>query len=575
MSGPRPAHLGRRGATYIVRFRIPSSLRAKIGMIEFTRSLHTSDHREARHRCLRATCWFRETVDKLDGMTAPSRTDLESAALEFFNGMVATIDQREGVGPEHLADEVDFNVIASRNRIAALDAQLLGNQFDGMVAAGAADLLAHLGQEPAAWATGAEQLPLQLSARIEREQLLYLVHRLTHPVAEYTGSDPLLSGTSPQSSNQTSQASAAARPMTLQEAAGTYLKLKASSGVKGSHIEELARALGWLQERFGGGRPLSSITKKELATFRTDIGRRRNSQGTNVKVPFGSSLTDNPELQIKSVSAVRYWRSIQGLFAWALEEDNVVFDPAAGLSVLVKSGEEKRSPEPFSSEELQRFFKTPLYAGYQSAKRVSTPGDCVRREGHWWAGVILLFTGMRAAEVAQLLPEDFVFTAPIPYLQIRRENAAGIKAKSVKNENSVRRLALAPPLMQLGIEQFVSRRAKNAKGQRIFREFRLGAGSRNSDGMTKFWGDYLRRFALWKPGRATHVWRHTVIACLRAHEIPEEDIQAYVGHKRQTVTAGYGGDFPLARMAKTAMQLNYGFDVVEAAGGFFDPARHI
>ena len=78
--------------------------------------------------------------------------------------------------------------------------------------------------------------------------------------------------------------------------------------------------------------------------------------------------------------------------------------------------------------------------------------------------MILLFTGMRAAEIAQLLPEDFVFSGPIPYLLIRRENAAGVKAKSVKNDNSIRRVALAPALMQPGIVQFVSRRGKSAKG---------------------------------------------------------------------------------------------------------------
>ena len=83
-----------------------------------------------------------------------------------------------------------------------------------------------------------------------------------------------------------------------------------------------------------------------MATFRTDVTRRRNSQGSTVKVPFDASLTDKPELQIKSVTALRYWKSVQGFFAWALDEDNIVIDPAMGLSILAKKGEEKRSPEP-------------------------------------------------------------------------------------------------------------------------------------------------------------------------------------------------------------------------------------
>jgi len=92
--------------------------------------------------------------------------------------------------------------------------------------------------------------------------------------------------------------------------------------------------------------------------------------------------------------------------------------------------------------------------------------------------------------------------------------------------------------------------------------------------MTKFWAAYFKKFGLWKEGRATHVARHTFIACLRANDVPEEDIAAVVGHTRQTVTAGYGGAYPLTRKRKILDRLDFGFDVVEALGGHYDKSLH-
>jgi integrase len=122
--------------------------------------------------------------------------------------------------------------------------------------------------------------------------------------------------------------------------------------------------------------------------------------------------------------------------------------------------------------------------------------------------------------------------------------------------------------------EFVLHREQVNSRQRVFREFRTGAQDRKSDGLTKFWARYLRKFHLWEEGRSTHVWRHTVVAQLRANGVPEEDIAAFVGHSRGTVTAGYGGDYPLARKMGTVLKLDYGFDVVAALGGKFLPNPH-
>jgi integrase len=153
-----------------------------------------------------------------------------------------------------------------------------------------------------------------------------------------------------------------------------------------------------------------------------------------------------------------------------------------------------------------------------------------------------------------------------------RRDGDGKFEKTTKNEASIRDIPLAPVLIALGLEQFVRNRAKL---DRLFIEFRFGSAGRKSDGATKFWLRYLKKFGLWKPGRSTHVWRHTVAAFLRSNGVSDEDIGAFIGHSGKTVTSGYGGPQPLARKALTLSKLNYGFDILDVLGGTFVKTKHL
>ena len=403
---------------YIVRFRIPASLRDRLGMVELSRSLHTADHRVARARCLRATCWFRDTVGKLARMTAPTRSDLERAAVAFFDDLAAQVERREAFDLNNLAAEIDFNLSETRRRIAELDAQLSANAFDQQVVASAQHILNDAGLTDRRDDAALPVVARQLAARAEREQLAFLVHSLTSPAKTYRATDDLFAAPPPAAVMH-----AAAPPppdtMPLRDAGAAYLKRKLRAGLTQTHIDELKRALGWLEQRFGPDRPMGAILKPELGRFRDDIARL-NVHMRGRDVPLDARLTDNMEHQVKSVTAERYWRSVQGLFAWAASEGIIPDDPASSLKLERRKGEEKDTPLPFTREELLRLFKTPLFAGYRSHARQGLAGECHRRDGAWWSGVLMLLTGLRASELAQLLPSDFVFSADIPHLKVRR-----------------------------------------------------------------------------------------------------------------------------------------------------------
>lgn len=575
MAGVRPAHLQRRGAVYCVRFRIPTNLVPALGIVEICRSLHTRDPNLAKRRCLQATIWFRNAIEILNRMTAPTRHDLEQSARNFFDEMVRANDVPRHFNDHHFADEVAMNIEASNKRIAALDLQLINNIFDEVVKSRARIIAADAGMP-------LDKLPQEqrlyaemLAARSEREQLEMLKHMLTQPIQPFFANDALFTVSSGLSlSTPVHSALAIDTGPRLDHLVAAYMASLKARNLGYSHRDEVERALGWFKERVGPDRDINSITKAEARTFREDISRM--DAGMRGKgLPFDQRLTSIAKNQIKSATAVKYWRSVQAFFAWAeAEHDEVAHDPTHGLTLKAKKGQKRQSPEAFSMEELKRLFQTPLYAGYLSVRRRGHPGTCMKREGHWWAGVLMLWTGLRAGELSQLLPADFIIAADIPHLKVRREDEAGNEVKQTKNQASVRDIPLAPILFDLGLAEFVAVRAKRYPKDRLFREFRLGSKDRVSDGMTKFWSDYLKKFDLWKPGRATHVWRHTVVACLRANGVSDEDIGAFVGHKLGTMTSEYGGDHPLSRKAGTVQRLDYGFDVLAALGGSWDKVKH-
>lgn len=576
MSGPRPVHLSRRGAVYVARFRLPSDLAKRLGIAEVRRSLLTKDLAEARRRCLLAAAWFSTAVEQLRGMTDLSRSDLEKAVRVFFERLQQEVDQPREIPADHFDREVDFQLEATRNRIAVLDGQLIANQFSPAVQWNAEELVRLLGATLPDLTEQLRLVAMQLAARAEREQMQYLTHQLTSPATVFAPSDQLFLPGAPTSSPtalHSPQITPTTSGKTLSEASAEYLRKKKIKGVGLSQITELERSLGWLQEVLGADRRLPTVTKDEMRTFRDDLERLEVSLRGR-RAPFKDRLTNDPTKQIRSVTSTRYWKAIQSFFEWCTVELSLPADPTLGLKIEKRKHEQPESPEPFSEDELRKFLQTPVFAGYKPIKHFSTPGPCRKRGPQFWAGILPLYTGLRAGEFTQLLPSDFVFDHEIPHLKVQEVDGSGEKVKSTKNLASIRDVPLAPDLLTLGLREYVERRAKRFPKDRVFSYFRTGTQGRKSDGMSKFWLAYLKLFGLWKPGRATHVMRHTIIARLRALEIAEEDISAFVGHSGKTMTSRYGGAYPLARKAGTAAKLNYGFDLVAAVGGPYDSTQH-
>lgn len=559
----RPVHLARRGGVYLVRFRLPKDLSLALGMSEIRRSLLTRDRKTAEACCLHATAWFRQEVVRLRMASNPTRGDLERAAREFFERLRAGLDQPRTFDPDNFDLDVANAVELANAQLELHQIELTENRFGFASRYSADEMLVRVGIDPGSLEPSTMQTARRLASRALRAQWQLYVHQLTNPTGQIADFDPLFEDAyQPIVPIERRGATSVSAPsgLTLGGAVSEYLAAKKPTVGK-SQFDEVDRALGWLCEALGKDTPFAAITKDGLRGFRDDL-TRIDVTLRGRKRPFKDRLTNVPAKQIKSQTYLRYWKSVQSLFRWCESEGLRDDDPAASLALAARKQDEVHSPEPFSEPELRKLFATPVFAGYQPPRKFHVPGSYRAKGPHWWFCVLALHSGLRAGEVSQLLPDDFDFASDVPHLKVRAEDASGAKVKQTKTKASVRDVPLHPNLIALGLPDFVAKSRKRNPKARVFEFFKLGAGDRISDGATRFWGKYLRTFGLHKPGRSTHVFRHTFAAALRNAGALDEDIGALLGHAGSTITAGYGGGQSLARKAKTLALLDYGFDVV-------------
>ena len=577
MSGPRPQHLSRRGAVYVVRFTLPRDMPSALSGMEIRKSLNTKSIDEARAKCLKAELWFQRLLSRLRMMNNPTRKHVELAASLFFNRLVGIVDSPRDFLPENIDDEISFNIGESRRRISEIDEQLVLNKFDWMIEDNTRELLSEVQLKLGQLDSNLAMLALQLAAKAEREQMRYLIHQLSEPEKSFVVDDDIFlapAGAVTVPASAKNPVNSSHSTLSLGELIELHAAALEDQGNGESNLTEFRRISGWLVEEIGGTSQISTIQTPQLREFRDKL-KRRSKIRQGVSGPLSAHLTNDREGQILSSTARRYWGYIQSMFRAAVSEGHLTTDPAASLQVNIRKDEETEAKEPFSTEEVYKYFSTPLFAGYQSKTRRFETGACMVRDGHWWSGVIPAFTGMRASEVAQLLPTDFIFEADIPHILVRPEDESGAKTKTTKTKSSNRAVPIATEMLELGLREFVKRQSALFPKERIFRVFPLGTGGKKSAGMSKFWIRYFQEFGLHKPGRGTHIWRHTVIYRLRAVGVAEEDIRYLVGHASGSQTSAYGSGPVLERVQENCLKrLDYGFNVVETLGGPYNAKQH-
>jgi integrase len=209
----------------------------------------------------------------------------------------------------------------------------------------------------------------------------------------------------------------------------------------------------------------------------------------------------------------------------------------------------------FTSTQMNVLFGSPLFAGCQNDSQprfIKIPGNVRIRDHRYWVPLIMLFSGARPGEIAQLSISD-----------IRNENGTWIMHitddgggdKSVKNENSKRILPIHDQLLELG---FIDHHAaiKEAGHDRLFPKAERNSRGQMIADFSRMFSRYLTDLGI-KDGRgySQYSFRHGAADALRRAGFLDHEFKFLMGHGDTSMTGRYG-TMPQGMLEKRAELIN-------------------
>ncbi|MFX4241896.1 tyrosine-type recombinase/integrase [Aliarcobacter butzleri] len=212
----------------------------------------------------------------------------------------------------------------------------------------------------------------------------------------------------------------------------------------------------------------------------------------------------------------------------------------------------------FRPEQLEAFFSSKWYKEDLEKNLEDNPSKI-------WLPLILLHTGARTNEIAQLKIKQIVKRDGVLVFNVKEED----EDQQLKNESSRRKIPLHNTLLELGFLEFLEKQ-KAKKSEMLFDDLyhTSGKGYGQSFGkvFNKFKREWLEPETIEKIFKREllldlHSFRHTIATALRRGKISEEHISVLLGHELNQ-TQRYGNqayDFLQEEISKAS----YGIDFKE------------
>lgn len=235
-------------------------------------------------------------------------------------------------------------------------------------------------------------------------------------------------------------------------------------------------------------------------------------------------------------------------------------NPAGGIkiSTWVKPSDKSVSPDkrPFRVTELNMVFQHPWFTGCKSIAQTHEPGDLRLSGAHYWAPLLALFTGCRAAELGGLKLNEVHLDDTFPHIHVR-----GNEYRPTKGGHS-RFVPVLDALLACGFRDYVVAMGKSG-ADRLFPDWMPPKTSGDFDKDDAAWSNagLIRSFNRTVIGHRlvsfhTVGVRHEVtfhsfrgafksMLGLKKHGLPENVINEVVGHSKNEMDKRYVGVVPL------------------------------
>ncbi|WP_232479977.1 site-specific integrase, partial [Sphingomonas sp. TX0522] len=219
-----------------------------------------------------------------------------------------------------------------------------------------------------------------------------------------------------------------------------------------------------------------------------------------------------------------YMNKLSSLLNWAVREEMIDRNPARGLRVADRRlAREKR--DPFTLPQLSAIFTAPLYTGCKDdGLGYAVVGPNRPRRGRFWIPLIALWSGMRQAEICQLLTADVRSIENVLCFVVSDVDGG---SKRLKTAASRRLVPVHPELMRIGFAHYVSERRRSGDC-RLFPDLSLDSLGLYSGKFAKWFARFLASTNAAAPGACFHGFRHSFRDALRDARI-DRDIALTLG----------------------------------------------
>ncbi len=308
-----------------------------------------------------------------------------------------------------------------------------------------------------------------------------------------------------------------------------------------------------------GDRPVLEYRKTDARDFKNvliELPSNRN------KLPQTIGLTPREAVQAAkdhglptlSVSTVnKALGRLQGIWKWADKQLDEEVADIFGPMKIADNNNARNQHDPFSKEQLQAIFNSPLYTGCKSRRFRTVPGDTDLSNTSWyWLPLLGLWTGARLNELCQLNVEDIDHEEGIHLIRVQESD----EDQRVKFGKS-RLVPIHPELVRLGFLRFVQAQ-RQAGHKRMFPELKLGATGYYSDQASKDFNRYIDRIGVKTAKTSFHSFRHNFKDACRHAGVQPDINDILLGHKLPGMAGRYGdGNVPLPVLSEAICKIRY------------------
>ncbi|WP_152046742.1 site-specific integrase [Aureimonas psammosilenae] len=565
----RLTYLERRGAVYYARIDVPVDLVAHYGTTTKKKSLRTKEEAVAKVRLWPVVeAWrleFEDVLsrraitddDKADAVwrhyigalerdeerrkRLPGQAEIDAASLEMFARVretkldikdpLAILDATLEVKALEQARELD-----ARARKAKLD-DLCKHLVKGETALIAHEVDAYAEANKLIVERGSDEWN-DLARKMMRADIETLERTMERDRGDYSGSpkDPIVR---PAAGGHREQAKAGETIMELFEIYAS----ENPKGISADTLNQARRDVGTFVETVGRTCPVHRIDKRAVRDWKALLVRYP-VKATETKAFAGMTMAQavrenekigKPVLTPRTVN--RYLAGLGAFSAWLVNHGYLNANPVEGMSLAKKK---ERSTSPFTTDQLNTLFDSPLFTGAQSAtewRLIARAGKVLIRDHRYWVPLVMLYSGARPAEIAQLAVSDVREEHGVWIMHITTE---GEGDKQVKTAGSMRVVPIHSELIRLGFLKH--HKEMKATGQaRLFPEAKRNNRGQMIAEFSREFGRYLERIGL-KEGRGVSLYsfRHGAVDALRRAGYLDEQFGFLLGHTKGTMTGRYG-----------------------------------